>query len=43
MFSLEFRERRIETRNTGEIAAVDTFLVGTLEGIRRVYLQSVIA
>jgi transposase InsO family protein len=41
-FSPEFRERHIETRHTGDLVAVDTFLVGTLKGVGRVYLQSVI-
>ena len=41
-FSPEFRERHIETRHTGELVAVDTFLVGTLKGVGRVYLQSVL-
>ena len=41
-FSPEFRERHIEVRHTGELVAVDTFFVGTLKGVGRVYLQSVI-
>lgn len=41
-FSPEFRERHIETRHTGDLVAVDTFFVGTLKGVGRVYLQSVI-
>lgn len=41
-FSPEFRERHIETRHTGDLVAVDTFMVGTLKGVGRVYLQSVI-
>jgi len=41
-FSPEFRERHIETRHTGELVAVDTFFVGTLKGVGRVYLQSVL-
>jgi len=41
-FSPEFRERHITTRYTGELVAVDTFLVGTLKGVGRVYLQSAI-
>jgi transposase InsO family protein len=41
-FSPEFRDRHIEARRTGELVAVDTFLVGTLKGVGRVYLQSVI-
>jgi transposase InsO family protein len=41
-FSPEFRERHIETCCTGELVAVDTFLVGALKGVGRVYLQSVL-
>ena len=41
-FSPEFRERQIQVRETGELVAVDTFFVGTLKGVGRVYLQSVI-
>jgi transposase InsO family protein len=41
-FSPEFRERHIETRYTGDLVAVDTFFVGTLKGVGKVYLQSVI-
>ena len=41
-FSPEFRDRHIETAHTGELVAVDTFFVGTLKGVGRVYLQSVI-
>lgn len=41
-FSTEFRERHIEVRHTGELVAVDTFYVGTLKGVGKVYLQSVI-
>lgn len=41
-FSPEFRERHIETRHTGDLVAVDTFFVGTLKGVGRVYLQTVI-
>ena len=39
-FSPEFRERQIEVHATGELVAVDTFFVGTLKGVGRVYLQS---
>lgn len=42
LFSPEFRDRRIETRYTGDLVVVDTFFVGTLKGVGRVYLQSVI-
>ena len=41
-FSPEFRERHIDTHHTGELVAVDTFFVGTLKGVGRIYLQSVI-
>lgn len=41
-FSPEFRERHIETSHTGELVAVDTFMVGTLKGVGRVYLQTVV-
>jgi len=41
-FSPEFRERHIETKHTRDLVAVDTFFVGTLKGMGRVYLQTVI-
>jgi len=41
-FSPEFRERHIQVHHTGELVAVDTFFVGALKGVGRVYLQSVI-
>jgi len=41
-FSPEFRDRHIETRHTGELVAVDTFFVGHLKGVGKVYLQSAI-
>ena len=41
-FSPEFRERHIEVNMTGELVAMDTFMVGTLKGIGRIYLQTVI-
>ena len=41
-FSPEFRERHIEAPHTGSLVAVDTFFVGTLKGVGKVYLQSVI-
>lgn len=41
-FSPEFRERHIETRHTGDLVAVDTFFVGVLKGVGKIYLQSVI-
>lgn len=41
-FDPEFRERHIETEHTGQLVAIDTFMVGTLKGIGRIYLQTVI-
>ncbi len=41
-FSPEFRERHIETKHSGDLVAVDTFFVGVLKGVGRIYLQSVI-
>lgn len=41
-FSPEFRDRHIEANHTGDLVAVDTFMVGSLKGVGRVYLQSVI-
>jgi transposase InsO family protein len=41
-FSPEFRERHIKTRHTGDLVAVDTFFVGTLKGVGKVYLQTTI-
>lgn len=41
-FSPEFRDRHIETKYTGHLVAADTFFVGTLKGVGRVYLQTVI-
>ena len=41
-FSPEFRERHIEVSRTGELVAVDTFMVGSLKGVGRIYMQSVI-
>jgi len=41
-FSPEFRERHIEAPHTGALVAVDTFLVGTLKGVGKVYMQSAI-
>ncbi len=41
-FSPEFHEHHIEVHHTGELVAVDTFLVGMLKGARKVYLQSVL-
>jgi transposase InsO family protein len=39
-FNPEFRERHIETRSPGDPVAVDTFYVGSLKGIGKIYLQS---
>jgi len=39
-FSPEFRERQIEVHYTGELVAVDTFFVGALKGVGKVYLQT---
>lgn len=41
-FSPEFRERQIEVRHTGELVAIDTFFVGSLKGVGKVYLQTVL-
>jgi len=41
-FSPEYRERHIQADFSGQLVAMDTFLVGTLKGIGRVYLQTVI-
>jgi transposase InsO family protein len=41
-FSPEFRERHIQTSAPGELVAVDTFMVGSLKGIGRIYLQTAI-
>ncbi|WP_269580685.1 IS481 family transposase [Roseibium sp. Sym1] len=41
-FSPEFRERHIEAPHTGSLVAVDTFFVGTLKGVGKIYLQSAI-
>ncbi len=41
-FSPKFRERHIETRHTGDLVAVDTFFVGSLKGVGKVYLQTAI-
>lgn len=41
-FSPEFRERHIETRHTGDLVAVDTFFVGSLKGVGKIYLQTAI-
>ena len=36
-----FRERHVESERPGELLSADTFLVGTLKGIGRVYLHAV--
>ena len=41
-FSPEFRERHIEAPHTGSLVAVDTFMVGSLKAVGKVYLQTVI-
>jgi transposase InsO family protein len=41
-FSPEFRERHIEAPHTGSLVAVDTFFVGTLKGVGKLYLQTAI-
>jgi transposase InsO family protein len=41
-FSPEFRDRHIETKGVGDLVAVDTFFVGTLKGVGKVYLKSAI-
>jgi transposase InsO family protein len=41
-FSPEFRERHIEVHYTGDLVAVDTFFVGTLKGVGKVYFQGVL-
>ena len=41
-FSPEFRERHIETQHTGDLVAVDTFFVGHLKGVGKVYLQTAV-
>jgi transposase InsO family protein len=41
-FSPEFRERHIEAPHTGALVAVDTFFVGSLKGVGKIYLQTAI-
>ena len=41
-FDPEFRERHIQADFTGQLVAMDTFMVGNLKGIGKVYLQTVI-
>jgi transposase InsO family protein len=37
-----FRERHIEAPHTGALVAVDTFFIGVLKGVGKVYLQTAI-
>ena len=37
-----FRERHVESERPGELLSADTFMVGTLKGIGRVYLHAVV-
>ena len=37
-----FKERHIESSRPGELIGQDTFFVGTLKGIEKVYLQAVV-
>lgn len=41
-FSPEFRERHIEAPHTGALVAVDTFFVGAMKGVGKIYPQTVI-
>ncbi|EPG68080.1 IS481 family transposase [Leptospira wolffii] len=41
-FDPEYRERHIQADSTGELVSIDTFMVGSLKGVGRVYLQTVI-
>ncbi|MGW8323065.1 MAG: IS481 family transposase [Thermodesulfobacteriota bacterium] len=41
-FDPEYRERHIEVHYTGDLVAVDTFFVGILKGVGKVYLQAVL-
>lgn len=41
-FDPEFRERHIEVHFPGDLVAVDTFFVGHLKGVGKVYLQAVL-
>jgi transposase InsO family protein len=38
----EFRERHIKADFSGQLVALDTFMVGNLKGIGRIYLQTVV-
>jgi hypothetical protein len=37
-----FEERYVESGNPGELLSADTFMVGTLKGIGRAYLDAVV-
>jgi transposase InsO family protein len=41
-FDPEFRERHIKADFTGQLVALDTFYVGNLKGIGKIYLQTVV-
>ena len=41
-FDPEFRERHIQADFTGQLVALDTFFVGNLKGIGKIYLQTVV-
>jgi transposase InsO family protein len=41
-FDPEFRERHIKADFTGQLVAIDTFMVGNLKGIGKIYLQTVV-
>jgi transposase InsO family protein len=41
-FSPEFRARHIEAPYTGSLVAIDTFFVGVLKGVGKIYLQTAI-
>ena len=41
-FDPEYRERHIKVGATGELVAVDTFFAGTLKGVGKVYIQTVL-
>ena len=41
-FSPEFHERHIEAHHTDDLVSVDTFFLGTLKGVGKVYVQTAI-
>ena len=41
-FDPEFRKRHNEVHATGELVAVDTFFAGTLKGVGKVYIQTML-